>query len=214
MLQRSFGRVGAGTFSAEQQRLTLLHEVIHLAYADGACRDRQERLDQLTAPHGNLRGRSDAERRFETQRLGLARRLYMFPEEVIAEKHLQVNYPELRATRLGYYARLHRETVDDVADAEPGLEWVVAFYDGLKAELGATLAADDAARRTRFEERARAFDNRLRELVGDERHALLARLRDRLLAVTLEPLQWDEDAAIELFELVVATPYPGSQGQR
>jgi hypothetical protein len=192
-----------------QQRLTLLHETIHLSYMDSGCKERQKRAEELMEPHKSLKGSSPAERRFETQRLGLARRIYGFPEEVIAEKHLRLHYPDLAKERLAQYTLMHQETSQDIEKAELGLEWGAGLYFGLNAELGATLASDDNTLRSQFQERAKELDARVRQLVGDERDAQLSRLRSNLLTITLNPLNWDETAAQELFELVVSTPFPG-----
>ena len=70
------------------QLVTLLHETIRMSLE--LTGKRLQQADDLS--QGHFQGKTRSEQAFETQRIELARGLYLFPDEVMAEKHLQ--HPE------------------------------------------------------------------------------------------------------------------------
>ena len=71
------------------QMVTLLHETIRMSLE--LTGKRLQQADDLS--QGHFQGTTRSEQAFETQRIELARGLYLFPHEVMAEKHLQQDYP-------------------------------------------------------------------------------------------------------------------------
>ena len=85
--------------SPSSQIVTLLHETIRMSL--DLTGKRLQQADDLSK--GHFQGKTRSEQAFETQRIQLARSLYLFPDEVMAEKHLQKDYPAFAADRLGHY---------------------------------------------------------------------------------------------------------------
>ena len=71
--------------SPSSQIVTLLHETIRMSLEFTG--KRIPKADDLS--QGHFQGKTRAEQAFETQRIELARGLYLFPDEVMAEKHVQ-----------------------------------------------------------------------------------------------------------------------------
>ena len=101
------------------QLVTLLHETIRMSLE--LTGKRLQQADDLS--QGHFQGKTRSEQAFETQRIELARGLYLFPDEVMAEKHLQQDYPAFAADRLGHYNDIQGRTSEnrDYETAEPGL---------------------------------------------------------------------------------------------
>ena len=121
--------------SPSSQLVTLLHETIRMSLE--LTGKRLQQADDLS--QGHFQGKTRSEQAFETQRIELARGLYLFPDEVMAEKHLQQDYPAFAADRLGHYNDIQGRTSEnrDYETAEPGLEWPAALWFWLRNKLGA-----------------------------------------------------------------------------
>ena len=133
----------------------------------------------------------------------------MFPHEVMAEKHLQQDYPAFAADRLGHYHDIQGRASEnrDYETAEAGLEWPAALWFWLRNKLGALIATTDELG-TAFGDRAASFDARLRDLLPDDQYRRVTGLGRRLLAAGSGSPSVDEEAAGELFKLVVDIAYP------
>ena len=145
--------------------VTLLYETIHMRLE--LTWKRLQQADDLS--RGHFQGTTRSEQAFETQRIQLARRVYLFPDEVMAEKHLQHDYPTFAADRLGRYHDIQEQAWEnrDYEVAEPGLEWPVALWFWFRHKLGALMATTDTLG-SGFGDRAAFFDARLRDLLpGD-----------------------------------------------
>ena len=186
------------------QMVTLLHETIRMSLELTGKRIQQ--ADDLSK--GHFRGKTRSEQAFETQRIQLARGLYLFPDEVMAEKHLQQDYPAFAADRLGHYNDIHERASEnrDYESAEPGLEWPAAVWFWLRNKLGALIATTDEFG-TAFGDRASFFDAQLRDLLPGDQYRYVTGLGRRLLAAESGSPSLDEAAAEELFRLVVGITY-------
>ena len=182
------------------QMVTLLHETIRMSRELTGTRLQQ--ADDLSK--GHFHGKTRSEQAFETQRIQLARGLYLFPDEVMAEKHLQHDYPAFAADRLGHYNDIQGRASEnrDYETAEPGLEWPAALWFWLRNRLGALIATTDELG-TAFGDRAAFFDARLRDLLPGDQYRRVTGLGRRLLAAGSGSPSLDEEAAGELFRLVV-----------
>ena len=120
----------------------------------------------------------------------------MFPDEVMAEKHLQQDYPAFAADRLGHYNDIQGRTSEnrDYETAEPGLEWPAALWFWLRNKLGALIATTDELG-TAFGDRVAFFDARLRDLLPGDRYRRVTGLGRRLLAAGSGSPSVDEEAA-------------------
>ena len=187
------------------QLVTLLHETIRMSLE--LTGKRLQQADDLS--QGHFQGKTRSEQAFETQRMELARGLYLFPDEVMAEKHLQQDYPAFAADRLGHYNDIQGRTSEnrDYETAEPGLEWPAALWFWLRNKLGALIATTDELG-TAFGDRVAFFDARLRDLLPGDRYRRVTGLGRRLLAAGSGSPSVDEEAAGELFKLVVEIAYP------
>ena len=187
------------------QLVTLLHETIRMSLE--LTGKRLQQADDLS--QGHFQGKTRSEQAFETQRIELARGLYLFPDEVMAEKHLQQDYPAFAADRLGHYNDIQGRTSEnrDYETAEPGLEWPAALWFWLRNKLGALIATTDELG-TAFGDRVAFFDARLRDLLPGDQYRRVTGLGRRLLAAGSDSPSVDEEAAGELFKLVVEIAYP------
>ncbi len=187
------------------QLVTLLHETIRMSLE--LTGKRIQRADDLSK--GHFQGKTRSEQAFETQRIQLARGLYLFPDEVMAEKHLQQDYPALAADRVGHYNDIQERASEDrdYETAEPGLERPAALWFWLRNRLGALIATTDELG-TAFGDRVAFFDARLRDLLPGDQHRRVTGLGRRLLAAGSGSPSVDEEAAGELFRLVVEIAYP------
>ena len=187
------------------QLVTLLHETIRMSLE--LTGKRLQQADDLS--QGHFQGKTRSEQVFETQRIELARGLYLFPDEVMAEKHLQQDYPAFAADRLGHYNDIQGRTSEnrDYETAEPGLEWPAALWFWLRNKLGALIATTDELG-TAFGDRVAFFDARLRDLLPGDQYRRVTGLGRRLLAAGSGSPSVDEEAAGELFKLVVEIAYP------
>ena len=187
------------------QLVTLLHETIRMSLE--LTGKRLQQADDLS--QGHFQGKTRSEQAFETQRIELARGLYLFPDEVMAEKHLQQDYPAFAADRLGHYNDIQGRTSEnrDYETAEPGLEWPAALWFWLRNKLGALIATTDELG-TAFGDRVAFFDARLRDLLPGDQYRRVTGLGRRLLAAGSGSPSVDEEAAGELFKLVVEIAYP------
>ena len=187
------------------QMVTLLHETIRMSL--GLTGKRLQQADDLS--RGHFQGKTRSEQAFETQRIQLARGLYLFPDEVMAEKHLQQDYPAFAADRVGHYNDIQGRASQnrDYEAAEPGLEWPAALWFWLRNKLGALIATTDELG-TAFGDRAALFDTRLRDLLPGDQYRRVTGVGRRLLAAGSGSPSVDEEAAEELFKLVVEIRYP------
>ena len=87
------------------------------------------------------------------------------------------------------------------------LEWPAALWFWLRNKLGALIATTDELG-TAFGDRAASFDARLRDLLPDDQYRRVTGLGRRLLAAGSGSPSVDEEAAGELFKLVVDIAYP------
>ena len=188
------------------QMVTLLHETIRMSL--GLTGKRLQQADDLS--QGHFQGTTRSEQAFETQRIQLARGVYLFPDEVMAEKHVQQDYPAFAADRVGDYNDIQERASEDrdYAVAEPGLEWPVDLWFWLRNQLGALIATTDELG-TAFGDRSAFFDARLRDLLPGNQYRRLTGLGRRLLAAGSGSPSVDEEAAEELFRLVVEITYRG-----
>jgi hypothetical protein len=92
---------------------TALHEAIHLRFLSGLFIARVKRADQIERDNRKCEGETPAQRTFESQRIALARYLYFFPDEVIAEKYFAQQYGSRVATRLTQYAGMQEVSWND-----------------------------------------------------------------------------------------------------
>ena len=184
--------------------VTLLHETIRMSLELKSKRLQQ--ADDLSK--GHFQGKTRSEQAFETQRIQLARALYLFSDEVMAEKRLQQDYPTFAADRLGHYNDVQGRTLEnhDYEAAEPGLEWPAALWFWLRNKLGALMATTDELG-TAFDDRAAFFDARLRDRLPGDQYRRVTGLGRRLLAAGSGSPSVDEQAAGELFKLVVEITY-------
>ena len=187
------------------QMVTLLHETIRMSLE--LTGKRLQQADDLS--QGHFQGKTRSEQAFETQRIELARGLYLFPDEVMAEKHLQQDYPAFAADRVGHYHNINEQAWvnRDYEIAEPGLEWPAALWFWLRNKLGALIATTDELE-TAFGDRVAFFDARLRDLLPGDQHRRVTGCGRRLLAAGSGSPSVDEEAAGELFRLVVEIAYP------
>ena len=190
--------------SPSSQIVTLLHETIRMSLE--LTWKRIPKADDLS--QGHFQGKTRSEQAFETQRIELARGLYLFPGEVMAEKHMQQDYPAFAADRLGHYNDIQERASEnrDYESAEPGLEWPAALWFWLRNKLGALLATTDELG-TAFGDRVAFFDVRLRDLLPGDQYRRVTGLGRRLLAAGSGSPSLDEEAAGELFRLVVEITY-------
>ena len=123
--------------SPSSQMVTLPHETIRMSLE--LEWKRLQQADELSK--GHFQGKTRSEQAFETQRIQLARGLYLFPDEVMAEKRLQQDYPAFAADRLGHYNNAQGRASEnrDYEAAEPGLEWPADLWFWLRNKLGALL---------------------------------------------------------------------------
>ena len=191
--------------SPSSQIVTLLHETIRMSLE--LTWKRIPKADDLS--QGHFQGKTRSEQAFETQRIELARGLYLFPGEVMAEKHVQQDYPAFAADRLGHYNDIQERASEnrDYESAEPGLEWPAALWFWLRNKLEALLATTDELG-TAFGDRVAFFDARLRDLLPGDQYRRVTGLGRRLLAAGSGSPSVDEEAAGELFKLVVEITYP------
>ena len=189
------------------QALTLLHEIIHMSLE--LKWKRLQQADDLSKGQRYFQGKTRSERAFETHRIQLARYLYLFLDEVMAEKHLQQAYPAFAADRLGHYNDIQERASEnrDYETAEPGLEWPAALWFWLRNKLGALIATTDELG-TAFGDRVAFFDARLRDLLPSDQYRRVTGLGRRLLAAGSGSPSLDEEAAGELFKLVIEITYP------
>ena len=193
------------------QMVTLLHETIRMNLE--LTGKRVQRADDLS--QGHFQGKTRSEQAFETQRIQLARGLYLFPDEVMAEKHLQQDYPTFAADRVGHYNNVQGRASQnrDYQAAGPGLEWPAALLYWLRNKLGVLIATTDEFG-TAFGDRAAFFDARLRDLLPGDQYRRVTGLGRRLLAGGAGSPALDEEAARELFRLVVDITYrPAAQSK-
>ena len=190
--------------SPSSQMVTLLHETIRMSLELKSKRLQQ--ADDLSK--GHFQGKTRSEQAFETQRIQLARGLYLFPDEVMAEKRLQQDYPAFTADRLGHYNDIRERASEnrDYESAEPGLEWPTALWFWLRNKLGALIATTDELG-TAFSDRAAFFDAQLRARLPGDQYRRVTGLGRRLLAAESGSPSLDEEAAEELFRLVVDITY-------
>ena len=190
--------------SPSSQIVTLLHETIRMSLE--LTGKRLQQADDLSK--GHFQGKTRSEQAFETQRIELARSLYLFPDEVMAEKHLQKNYPAFAADRLGHYNDIEGRASEnrDYEAAEPGLEWPAVLWFWLRNKLGALIATTDELG-TAFGDRSAFFDARLRDLLPGDQYRKVTGLGRRLLAAEPGPPSVDAKAPGELFRLVVDITY-------
>ena len=188
-----------------RQMVTLLHETIRMSLE--LTGKRLQQADDLS--QGHFQGKTRFEQEFETQRIQLARGLYLFPDEVTAEKHLQQDYPAFAADRLGHYNDIQERASEDrdYEAAEPGLEWPAALWFWLRNKLGALIATTEDLG-IAFGDRVDFFDARLRDLLPSDQYHRVTGLGRRLLAAGSGSPSLDEEAAGELFKLVVDIAYP------
>ena len=188
------------------QMLTLLHETIHMSLE--LTWKRLKQADDLSQGQRYFQGKTRSGQAFETQRIQLARRLYLFPDEVMAEKHVQRDYPAFAADRLGHYNDIQERASEnrDYESAEPGLEWPATLWFWLRNRLGALMATTDELG-TAFGDRVAFFDVRLRDLLPGDQYRRVTGLGRRLLAAGSGSPSLDEEAAGELFRLVVEITY-------
>ena len=190
------------------QTVTLLHETIHHSLLLDKTSQRMDRVQEWSKPYTYLRASSSEERDFNEQRVLLAKALYLFPEEVMAEKHLQQHYRDLAGERLVYYEEIQEQSLTDVYEkAVSQLAWPAALWLWLRNELGVMLAFENGELRAALRSRAEAFDARLSWLLSPERYQRVTALGRRLLAAESDPPSWDVDAAVELFNLVVSIQF-------
>jgi hypothetical protein len=204
-------RVGQlfGELPACHRPLTLLHESIHLGMHLGPCAPRVTRAEKIERKYSQFKGASQDEWNFEIQQIALARLLYFFPEAVIAEKRLQVAYPELATGRLEQYAAIQDRLwrTGEHTKARPELTAPNLLVRLLYNRLGASLCAPDDGQRVPFAERIDALTAALRETVSAAEFDWLIAMSDRLMSASSDGTSWDEDAANALFEWVVNVPY-------
>ena len=169
---------------------------------------RLQQADDLSKGQRYFQGKTRSERAFEIQRIQLARYLYLFPDEVMAEKHVQQDYPAFTPDRLGLYNDIQERASEnrDYESVEPGLEWPTAVWFWLRNKLGALMATTDELG-TAFSDRAAFFDARLRDLLPGDQYRRVTGLGRRLLAAESDSPSLDEEAAEELFRLVVGITY-------
>ena len=104
--------------SPSSQIVTLLHETIRMSL--DLTGKRLQQADNLSK--GHFQGKTRSEQAFETQRIELARGLYLFPDEVMAEKHLQQDYPAFAADRLGHYNDIQERASETVITRPQSLD--------------------------------------------------------------------------------------------
>jgi hypothetical protein len=156
------------TLSAERQELTLLHEWIHLRFMSGDLRD------QYLQAWGQSSYGPDA------------MLLWNFVHEVAAEYYLVREFPELRQERGSYLVDMAVQA--DSNGPQGNHEWW-AFYQLLRFDLASEVKGEPLE--------AGALDAyRLTEtLLAKERVPTEARiLRRRMLALKLDPFQYDAEA--------------------
>ena len=124
----------------------------------------------------------------------------------MAEKHLQQDYPAFAADRLGHYNDIQERASENRDYEVAGLEWPAALWFWLRNKLGALMATTDELG-TAFGDRAAFFDARLRDLLPGGRYRKVTGLGRRLLAAGSGSPSLDEEAAGELFKLVVNITY-------
>ena len=190
--------------SPSSQIVTLLHETIRMSLE--LTGKRIPEADDLS--RGHFQGKTRSEQAFETLRIELARGLYLFPDEVMAEKHLQQDYPAFAAARLDHYNDIQGRASEnrDYEIAESGLEWPAALWFWLRNRLGALIATTDELGAA-FGDRSAFFDARLRDLLPGDQYRRVTGLGRRLLAAGSGSPSLDEEAAGELFKLVVGITY-------
>lgn len=181
-----------------EQRLTLLHECIHIDFALGDHRDRwrrmNDRVERRTAeidgavPTGQHDVHRDAYLRARSDSALLFLRL---PDEIVAEQYLKHAFPQWFAERAQYYVRMRqrREAIVTAPGAHPTLRPLQVFYELLRIALYIPLVADvpalDATHRelTRLERHA---EDRLSEIAAPQVVDMLIELKPRLLDVSFD----------------------------
>ena len=190
---------------------TVLLEAIHLRFLSGLQLSRVMCADQIERDNIRFAGTTAAQRGFESDRILLARYLYFFVDEVVAEKYLRERYPNRAPSRLRQYEAMQEDSWarrEYERWMEP-LRARVAYLHYLRSRLGEILAVGNPAVRATFEERSTAYWAIVTELMPPDRAEFLSPLAERILSARTDPIEWDEAAAEEGFAWVMAVPIPG-----
>ena len=110
--------------------------------------------------------------------------------------------------RVGHYNNIQERASEnrDYEAAEPGLEWPAALWFWLRNKLGVLVATTEELG-TAFGDRVAFFDARLQDLLPGDQYRRVTGLGRRLLAAGSGAPSLDEEAAAELFKLVVDIAY-------
>ena len=208
------------------QTVTLLHETIHHSLLLDKTSQRMDRVQEWSKPYTYLRASSSEERDFNEQRVLLAKVLYLFPEEVMAEKHLSANTMDtwLGERTLGLATRhpIHPRgkevaTMTDVYEKlvefprqsarDPDRTLATARSRCWQRRLGVMLASENGELSSCPQGVRKPSTLRLSWLLSPELYQRVTALGRRLLAAESDPPSWDEDAAVELFNLVVSIQF-------
>lgn len=181
-----------------EQRLTLLHECIHMDFALG---DHNERWLRIQERAGNsliaIRAMpttttEEADRQgYLERRNGMALTLLRLPDEIVAEQCLKHKFEPWFEERARYYVRMRKkhEAMLAAPRTDVPLRPFEAFYELLRNAFYLPLVADvDAldAERTEMERSEKNADARLREHGPAELVDFLLELKGRLLNVSFE----------------------------
>jgi hypothetical protein len=190
-----------------EQRLTLLHELIHVHLLSGPCRCRMERASEIKEQYKRYKRKTVDGQAFEFEQVGLAKYLYTFADEVMAEKYLSVTTPAFAEQRIQQYATMQATSWDagEQDGGRPEVRGPRLLVLWLRNQLGVPLARDET--QAAFEQRANVLAERLKEVLSVDECDRVMGLARRVLAAAHDGSSWDENAANELFDWVIGIEY-------
>lgn len=192
-----------------EQRLTLLHECIHMDFALGDHNERWLRIQERARnSHTAIRAvptttTEEADRQgYLERRNGMALTLLRLPDEIVAEQSLKHKFEPWFEERARYYGRMRQkhEAMLAAPKTDVPLRPFKAFYESLRNAFYVPLVADVRALEAERAELGRLEQNadaRLREHGPAGLVEFLHGLKERLLNVSFEKPLTDAEAAYE-----------------
>jgi hypothetical protein len=187
-----------------QQTLTLLHELIHLRYSCGVLREQYlttAKKEQLAQPDFWADD-------FLFERCDIAGQILKFVDEIIVELHQLRYYPHL--ARSDYYTEMRRSAFlgQHHMRVSASLRQYAAVLELLRHGLGLMISESGSSNVVALESYVVAIEKDLRSLVSAGEAGRLLKLRDTMLHVQLEPLEFDQGPFDALFDEVMAVGQP------
>ena len=206
-----------------EQRLTILHECIHMDFALGDHNDRWLRIqDRARKSHTAITTvttttTEEADRQgYLERRNGMALTLLRLPDEIVAEQCLKHKFEGGFEERARYYVRMRQKHAAMLAapKTDVPLRPFEAFYELLRNAFYIPLVAGVRALEAEHAELGRLEKNadaRLREHGPPELVEFLHGLKERLLNVSFEKPLTDAEAGYEDVYNRVLTAEPSTK---